>query len=400
MSQPETAPSQPEARRISVSLISDQTLPNLLVLSSFPGLDFHVLVSSPAMQKKGADKALIVASGIPQELFRIILVDENNLLDIRFKLDRLMSELETGPRDSFVVNITGGTKIMSLAVFNYFSGLPSQIVYVPAGKNAYAEIHPRSIPETAIETRVSLKQYLDCYQVDMGSQGGDYALDEEFTQAFFHKFIAFDEAQKRLLNDFRKFRKLPENKKLTHDGVAIVKKHLKIQDEEAKAWLKRVASFLQEIEWPGDFPLSKNQLRYLSGDWFEEWVAQRVRNHMKLAPSHILRSLHVQKNDAPNELDVAFTHANKLYIVECKTSIYDPESGRNLLDEALYKANSIRKDLGLFAQSYFFTLSQKGEGKDMVKPHHELRAKAMGLTLLALDEVKELEKHLPKPEKA
>jgi len=397
MSQPEIAPSQPEARRISVSLISDQTLPNLLVLSSFPGLDFHVLVSSPAMQKKGADKALIVASGIPQELFRIILVDENNLLDIRFKLDRLMSELETGPRDSFVVNITGGTKIMSLAVFNYFSGLPSQIVYVPAGKNAYAEIHPRSIPETTIETRVSLKQYLDCYQVRMGSQGGDYAMDEEFTQKFFDKFLAFDEAQKSLLNDFRKFR---DEKKLMRDGGVKVWQKLEIEEQSAREWLELAASFLQEIEWPGGFPLSKNQLRYLSGDWFEEWVAQRVRNHMKLAPSHILRSLHVQKNDAPNELDVAFTHANKLYIVECKTSIYDPESGRNLLDEALYKANSIRKDLGLFAQSYFFTLSQKGEGKDMVKPHHELRAKAMGLTLLALDEVKELEKHLPKPEKA
>ena len=72
--------------------------------------------------------------------------------------------------------------------------------------------------------------------------------------------------------------------------------------------------------------------------------------------------------EVSNELDVAFMYENRLYVIECKTSLVVKEDNRReskeetvpkerlILSETIYKADSLKSKFGLYATTTIITL--------------------------------------------
>ena len=118
--------------------------------------------------------------------------------------------------------------------------------------------------------------------------------------------------------------------------------------------------------------LSKYDCKYLSGDWLEEWVYYRVKQELGLANEQILTGTVITKGETPNEMDVMFVYDHQLYVVECKTSVFEDKEQAdgslkqmNILGETIYKSDALRSKLGLFAQSSILTLSELLDDSNM-----------------------------------
>ena len=57
-----------------------------------------------------------------------------------------------------------------------------------------------------------------------------------------------------------------------------------------------------------------------------------------------------------NEMDIMFMYKGKFYTIECKTSIID-NNKKNILGTAIYKADSLQKKFGLYADTTIITLT-------------------------------------------
>ncbi|MGK5091133.1 DUF1887 family CARF protein [Deltaproteobacteria bacterium TL4] len=347
---------------ILVSLISDQTIPNLLLIKEFsPKIDRYLMVSTPKMEGRKVSQGIIKAAGISQELFETVNVEEDSLADIDSKL----RDLNFDEADHFIVNLTGGTKIMSLGIYNFFLKRSSEIYYIPGGKNVYRKLFPEVKHKLFdIQYRVGVEEYLTCYGVEIKNSGeNSMTQSAEYTQGFYEFYSHFKDAEFEILGKLRDVR---ERNKLPLAEIA------------------GLDSFLQKIKFQPQQPilLTKNEIRYLTGDWFEEYIFAKLHNLIKPQDHEICKGLTIHRQQTDNEFDVMFTRDNTLYVIECKTSIYDGHSKKNVLTDALYKLAALKQDFGLFAQSFLFTLSQEGTKKNQVRELDKNRAKVLNVTVI------------------
>ena len=216
----------------------------------------------------------------------------------------------------YIVNLTGGTKIMSLIVYDFFRKLNSSFYYIPIGKNTYCNIEEENMH--ALQYRISLREYFTLYGLHYEC---DNALlkDAETTFQFFEK-------QKK-----QKFYLSGEIKKSYQAETATDKK-------------------------------------YYAGEWFEEYTYLRIKKELNLREQDIAMSLKIYREDAQNndnEIDVAFMYENTLYIIECKVSMLGyGKKPQQTIEEFLYKLAAISKDFGLIVRPYIFTLHKMEELPD------------------------------------
>lgn len=65
--------------------------------------------------------------------------------------------------------------------------------------------------------------------------------------------------------------------------------------------------------------------------------------------------------------------------MECKTSIFDEETGKNIFTETAYKAAALRREFGLNVETIIFTLTERGESKSHIRKLEEDRANLLGI---------------------
>ncbi len=107
-----------------------------------------------------------------------------------------------------------------------------------------------------------------------------------------------------------------------------------------------------------DTELSKNEIKYCTGDWFEEYIYSLVKSIKGKSDSDIGFGVYLTRENVKNEFDVIFTHNNALYVIECKTDVANEEGKfAELFNNTLYKAGSLRKDFGLFVKFYVFAIN-------------------------------------------
>ena len=125
-----------------------------------------------------------------------------------------------------------------------------------------------------------------------------------------------------------------------------------------------------------DGELSKREVEYLTGGWFEEYVYYLVKKRIK--PKDIALGVRISRNNVKhdNELDVIFTKGNKLFVIECKTGVHTEK----LFNEIVYKLCAISEALlGVSCHSYIFSL--KRDESNLLK----MIAANMGLTFVDYD---------------
>jgi hypothetical protein len=232
---------------------------------------------------------------------------------------------------------------MSHTATEFFKELGAEIYYL-TGENKIIQVYPKKKQsERNILNQVTLKEYVESYGFSM-REGHLSNIPFDFTLAYFKLFLTFGDPERQIINELRKKRK----------KVAIIDDFSGLRD------------FLCTIKFPLSDPafltVSKKEVKYLTGDWLEEYVYFMIKRDLKIADENIKTGIVLEKKGIPNEFDVVFILNGSLYTIECKTSIVNKsEESINILNETIYKVTALQKNLGLHSKFSIFTLSSKDQ---------------------------------------
>lgn len=318
--------------RFIVSILSNHSVPNFLFIKEMEGrYDKHIFVTSPEIGLLGRKGQLIKALNINKENVIVISVDGNDYLSAKNTLTEKYLDTEN---NEYIVNLTGGTKMMSLAVHDVFKSKRTQFYYVPIGKNEYYNLSTGE--KTPLRYRVNLREYFTLY-------GIDYQSNAEIT---------FQHTRKETMDLFDSVRK-------------------------RNFWLPRKLIDAQKAATP-------ELRRYLGGEWFEEFSYFKLKEAFNLRDEDIAVSLKIyRENDSKandNELDVAFMYNNVLYVVECKVTMTGyGRDAKLVVDDYLYKLAAISKDFGLQVSTYIFTIHNMDLFNEDAKDNFWKRCRILGI---------------------
>lgn len=352
-------------RTLLVSLVSDQTIPNVQLIKQLKEqVTDYFFVTTSKMELNGTRSWIEKACQISGDK---IEVDQFSFAGIAEKLSGYDFEIY----DKIIVNLTGGTKIMTLVAYDFFKNIGADIYYVTGRNNDYIKLFPVKKNSTStFSDSATLEEYLLAYgfSIHKGELSGiSFEQTEKVFKGFCNVNIMDYEEAAKLINSNRK-------------------KGIKNKDFD------KVSDFLNAIGFVPETAccLSKTETKYLSGDWFEEYVGLRIKRELNLSDNNIFISTELKKalsqkvkNDALlllgevseqesekdfiNEMDVMFMHDNKFYSIECKSSIIAyktvqkngeiKEKPYNILGETIYKSDSLAKRFGLYANTAILTLT-------------------------------------------
>ena len=316
-------------KHILISIISDQTIPNLLIIQELKGqYDDQLFISTVKMEQEGRSEWIEKAAGLVPGAIPRIMVDESNWNDISQKLSGYL-----WPDDPvFTVNLTGGTKVMTLAVYSHFARTGNRIIYMPIGHNRYEELYPDpSAPSVLIRYRLNLNEYLPVHGIIFKKKD--------------KPVMPFDQLQRV----FRSFRNLNYDIDRLHAGYS--------------------------GEW-------KN---YYTGAWFEEYLYYKIRKDLNLSDNSIYMNVELMHFNQVNpsgkdkELDLVFTHENELYFIEAKVSI-GKNNTKNLLDKIMFKLSAVNKHFGLRSHAHIITLADICQGSEIAMLNLSGKLKVLGIS--------------------
>ena len=281
-----------------------------------------------------------------------------------FKYEKICRAVKAYLKDDvyYCVNLAGGTRYMALAVQHVFDEFTSEFFYTNLEDNTI--IHSKfdkSIYDNddlfyPIRYRMKIAEYLQAHELgnDLESSNHDPLLPFPFSKNMFELFT-----QKHLTgHDFKILELLRMHYLNRKNGVPLSEIECpKVPKVPAAPDIRR---FLKFVSFPfSDDMLAQEQLAWLSGGWFEEYVYYMVKVFVE--PDDIALRVSVFRKGVPrnNELDVMFIKNNRLYVIECKTGV----STERMFNDVVYKACALKESLfGLSCDSYIVSLKDDPTG--------------------------------------
>ena len=316
-----------------VSLVGEQTIPNILFILEMrrleKGVGRYLFVTTPRMEELGKTDCIIKSADLnPLQCERVTVVEDS--------IDDVVQQLRrAAPANSYLVNLTGGTKMMSVACYDWFSSLHARIFYIPIGRNGWKTIFPSGGDTfTPFKTVLTLRQYWDACNIEGPADSEPLALHRpaEFTARFFRRFVELDlpSATWQLVRDATSMTRPPS------DTIKIVQ--------------ERLAQLAFEPSDPRR--LAKADVTYLTGHWFEEYVYEVATTWLGVAPAQTSHSVKLYRGATHNEYDCLALVDNTLHVMECKTSL---GNDTGVMADACYKLAALRSEFGIQAKSHLLT---------------------------------------------
>lgn len=267
---------------------------------------------------------------------------------------------ELNDKECYHVNLAGGTRFMALSVQRVFSEFNSEFYYIPFGYNfiAHSKIDNNNddnddefIP---ISYRMTVKEFMTLRGIEM-SDGELPIKDADYTRSRFYRCVyeGMASREKEILSILRqqyRKRKFVKFDELVHPS------NPKIDP------IKDIRNYIKDIgfytETPGQ--LNMEEIVYLTGGWFEELVYNWVKENAN--PDDVVLTVHIARPEATfqNELDVAFTKNNHLFVVECKTGI----GGEGMFHDIVYKVCALKEaHLGEACHSFIVSMIKDENGQ-------------------------------------
>lgn len=339
-------------KTILVSLVSDQTIPNILAIQHYKP-DELLFMTTEEMERKGKVSAIL------KTLDRLdlkyekhsnkIFVQEDSILDCHRKIDKWIE----GKEDSeFLINLTCGTKIMSIAAYEYFKDFSSKMIYIPISRNEFITPFPKKNPSKSIafDLRVSVIQYLTAYGLKVINEDriGEYRQDAIKRKALSEWIIKNYENIKNLLawlsGNLRTHRGDKEKFSFTGSFSGATRMEVELLKQLGLEYYNNQVSK----------ELTSTEIRFLTGGWLEEFCFNEVLSLLNTGIDDAVIGLKIMNpKERDNEFDVMFTKDNALYFVECKS--LDQQNDKNT--DVLYKIGALQKEFGLRVKSFLVTTS-------------------------------------------
>ena len=333
---------------VHVCLVSDQTIPNILGIFHF-NPDKLLFITTQDMEKK--EKVSSILKTLNRlgrrydERYAKINIQEDSILDCHRKIEKWIKGKEDA---DFIVNLTCGTKIMSIAAYEYFKDYSSKMIYIPIPKNEFISPFPKKSPgrSTALDLRLNVVQYLTAYGLDI--------VNEAKLSGYHNEASRRRELSNWLVKHYIKTKNL----------LVWLGGNLRDHRDDKEYYLEGQFSGATESEVElmeklgfsrkGDnisIKLNRSTLRYLTGGWLEEYCFNEMAELKGKGIDDVVLNLKLRKGE--NEFDVMFTKDNALYFVECKS--LDQETDKKA--DILYKIGALQKEFGLKIGSFLVTTS-------------------------------------------
>lgn len=280
----------------------------------------HIFLSTKEMEGKNKSATLAKALKPHPRKFKTIIIDQNSPPRI---LTSLRDNIKLAQGEEYVVNITGGTKMMSQMTHAFFAQfINTRIYYWPISEDYVEQVYPKfeSIDFPIGRVSLDLKTYFTAYGYDINYSN---KLSKHYSESQF------------LMEETLRF----------EDSIKVAK-----------------------IKEAGREDYRKPDKGYYTGGWFEEWFYHTIKTQLKLKEGEIGFNVkiknHISKKetDSDNEIDIAFIYDNSLCVIECKVFAAKQVGGKRITD-AIYKISSIRQSLGLRATAIVAILSPFGDNK-------------------------------------
>lgn len=326
-----------------VCLVSGQAAANFL-----PVVEYHpkrvVLLASSRMKKAAVALEKSIKSADPGIKVEIAsLSDETNFNKTTEEILSVLERLQDGKP---AVNITGGTKIMSVAALSaascagnpafYLNQDTSHISVFPEGKIEREAV----LKDIEFKPKLKLHHYLAAYGYETNVTKRHPALPlTEDERAFIEDMFRDKDYQKALpfVNGFITTKEIQKSvRKRTVGFTESFKMDLGVGRQKAvQSFVNRLRELGLakckdgELEFPGE-----KERYFVAGGWMERHVAVTLES-MGLQP---FGNVNIS-NGSDNEIDVAFFKDNRFFVIECKTCTLSDIDKANA---CFYKVNNLR----------------------------------------------------------
>lgn len=356
-----------------VSLLSEQVVAATLFCKAVGQSGDHLyVITTNRMQAENKLHSFLTslnACGLQFNVHKIILQTEEDLGLVTLELGAICWD----EYSEILVDITLGTKIMSIGVYSFFSTYQRthtttiKLYYQPRGGNQLVDVCNHDEMKIALGT-ISLHNYLQAYGVRLRSQERNLVNTCQNTKSLFSDAVKNPCKSAKVTRLFQELRNARHPVLHGDRTIAVDTESLKdIILGDGARWGDRYGEsdveLMQEICQNVGFPpeaLTKKHIAYLSGGWFEEWIyIKTIEIVPQLGKEQIGLGVIIETGEqVTNELDVALvgTH-NSFVCIECKTSLDAGPQHGDILNETIYKQAALRKNFGLNAVSVLATLN-------------------------------------------
>lgn len=386
MSKSEDKKRAPDHFATHVCVVSAQAAPNLLALLD-PQLKPKrvVLLVSKEMRTQAQNLTdVIKESGIQVE--RLELPDVHSYDQIQESL----FALDAPKYGEVAVNISGGTKLMALALNSICTELNFPVFYLDVNTDHVTWLPQKNVsprPSIRLREQLKLRHYLLGYGFSFEDKSKpEITRDEEdFVIKVVTEYSTFEKGLSQLNYIGQKCEK---SRKLKHPLTDDE------QDSRSLMELLKVASSCKILNLEGDRAItytSEATRDFAKGGWLEVHTFNQVT---KLTGALDIRdracNLEVISNDSvKNEIDIAFLARNRLHTIECKTGNLAFEGGYKANDALFKLAENARRFGGIGTKSMLVTFRTLGE------PERRL-ARALNVTVVQGKELASLSSHIKK----
>ncbi|OIP28714.1 MAG: hypothetical protein AUK23_12400 [Deltaproteobacteria bacterium CG2_30_43_15] len=379
---------------VYVCLVSDQTIPNIIMAIHY-GPDVLWFISTEKMKENGKTECIkntLQLKGLlpPSIDIEEVIVNQDSFADCTSKIEALVEKIEKAAGDvEYLVNITGGNKVMALAAYEIFREIGQKVTinYMPIGKNDFVQFFPRKKPLKVCEVkeRLTLEEYLSGY--------GFRIQNKDRFSAVKNRVLSNKDATKWILDNYEQLKdmlgfmyKHLEKKRAfkNHPFCQLFDRNLsKIENEMLDKYNFEIRDGLISKD------LIKDEIVYLTGGWFEEYVFNEVYS---LVQENILNDAMIgvkikRLSGTENELDIAFVKDNVFYHIECKT--LGNKKNQDIIRDEVYKRGAILSQLGLGEERAIICTTH-----DQINESKYRRAMDYGVNLLTIKQVRDLKNRL------
>jgi len=370
-------------RTVLVSLVSDQTIPNILAIKhSRP--DELLFLTTEKMEKKGKIEAIINTLeklGLDYHgKYRQKVVMEDSLIDCHRKIDELVAGLEDS---KFIVNLTCGTKIMAIGAYEYFKDFESRMIYIPFPKNEFITPFPKRAPSKPIplDIRLTVTQYLSAYGLNV--------VNEKKLARYHEEAKSREDITKWIVKNYEGIKNLlvwlSGNLRTYRDEKSHALNEIFAKPNEKEiAFMEKIGFSIQGEKLCKE--LTRSEIRYLTGGWLEEFCFNEIRSLMEVdrGVDDVVIGLKLKSKDGTdNEFDVMFTKDNALYFVECKSL----DQFEDKKTDVLYKIGALQKEFGLKIKSFLVTTSPYIFKNGEIRPSVKARAEQFNTIIISKDKI-------------
>jgi hypothetical protein len=374
--------------KVLLCLLSDQHVPNLLSVHHFKP-DRLVLVQTKKMNNRNRAKNLLQAL----EIGGLNYHERHDILDLNLEDNLeavrtvLRSAHEKYPNAEWIANVTGGTKPMSIAAFEFFKERGGRVVYTNVAKpNGFMDLNT-DIKEDC-QHRISIKEFLTGY----GFEPTKSDTKQQKTESRTHNWVkcATAIAQSSPEDDILSL-KDSERAEARDNGWSIQPEQLKISSPALAAIIRDTFSLQVDGKTEsliGD--VDKYAVQFLTGGWLEVFFWDMLKRHADtLGLWDVRLGLNVDQKvkASENEFDVAFMHNYGLRILECKSGSQDHDPGTDIL----YKVEAIKRQFGaIHIRSFLATTSTNVTNKGVLKENVKNRADLYNCKIITANEIRQL----------